>query len=216
MRYRDGDFRHFVIVKKIVMRLVLALFAAALVLVGASSLGASSAVAAPTAPEALIQALGNEATAIAQDASLGDDGRTERFRGILAKNMDTEAMAQVALGRFWAKATDAERQAYVAAYREYLIRVYGRRLRDLGQSRVEVAGSRAVGPGDTVVDTRLISGPDAFPISFRVLERNGANLIIDVLAEGTSILVTQREEFAAVVKATGGIAGLTAKLQSIQ
>ena len=71
-------------------------------------------------------------------------------------------------------------------------------------------------PDDVIVDTRLISGLDLIPISFRVLKRAGANLIIDVLAEGTSILVTQRDEFAAVIKATGSVAGLTEKLKTIQ
>jgi len=182
----------------------------------ASATAGATATALPVAPDALIQELGNQATSISQDKGLSDDQRTQKFREMLARHMDTQAMAQVALGRYWAKAGEAERAAYVATYNDYLIKVYGRRLRDLGESRVELAGSRPIGPDDVLVDTRLISGPDLIPISFRVLKRAGANLIIDVLAEGTSILVTQRDEFAAVIKATGSVAGLTEKLKTIQ
>ncbi len=177
---------------------------------------AVAATAVPTAPDALIQELGNQATAISKDKGLSDEQRTVKFREMLARHMDTRAMAQVALGRYWAKASEAERVAYVETYSDYLIKVYGRRLRDLGDSRVELAGSRTIGVDDVIVDTRLISGIDLIPISFRVLKRAGANLIIDVLAEGTSILVTQRDEFSAVIKATGSVAGLTEKLKTIQ
>ncbi len=177
---------------------------------------AVAATAVPTAPDALIQELGNQATAISKDKGLSDEQRTVKFREMLARHMDTRAMAQVALGRYWAKASEAERAAYVETYSDYLIKVYGRRLRDLGDSRVELAGSRTIGADDVIVDTRLISGLDLIPISFRVLKRAGANLIIDVLAEGTSILVTQRDEFSAVIKATGSVAGLTEKLKTIQ
>lgn len=177
---------------------------------------AVAATAVPTAPDALIQELGNQATAISKDKGLSDEQRTVKFREMLARHMDTQAMAQVALGRYWAKASEAERVAYVETYSDYLIKVYGRRLRDLGDSRVELAGSRTIGVDDVIVDTRLISGIDLIPISFRVLKRAGANLIIDVLAEGTSILVTQRDEFSAVIKATGSVAGLTEKLKTIQ
>jgi phospholipid transport system substrate-binding protein len=182
----------------------------------ASATAGATATGLPVAPDALIQELGNQATSISQDKALSDDQRTQKFREMLARHMDTQAMAQVALGRYWAKASEAERAAYVATYNDYLIKVYGRRLRDLGDSRVELAGSRPIGPDDVLVDTRLISGLDLIPISFRVLKRAGANLIIDVLAEGTSILVTQRDEFAAVIKATGSVTGLTEKLKTIQ
>ena len=198
------------------LSLALALGTAAAPALAATATAAAAATAAPTAPDALIQELGNQATSISQDKGLSDDQRTEKFRAILARHMDTQAMAQVALGRFWAKASEAERADYVATYRDYLIKVYGRRLRDLGDSRVELAASRQVGADDVIVDTRLVSGADVIPLSFRVLKRAGANLIIDVLAEGTSILVTQREEFAAVIKASGSVAGLTEKLKTIQ
>lgn len=182
----------------------------------ATATATATATTQATAPDALIQELGNQATRISQDKSLSDDQRTEKFREMLARHMDTEAMAQVALGRFWGKASPAERADYVTTYRDYLIKVYGRRLRDLGDSRVELADKRQVGADDVIVDTRLLSGSDVIPLSFRVLKRAGANLIIDVLAEGTSILVTQREEFAAVIKTTGSVAGLTEKLKAIQ
>jgi phospholipid transport system substrate-binding protein len=182
----------------------------------ATATATASTAAQATAPDALIQELGNQATSISQDKGLSDAQRTEKFRAMLARHMDTEAMAQVALGRFWGKASEAERADYVTTYRDYLIKVYGRRLRDLGDSRVELADKRQVGADDVIVDTRLLSGSDVIPLSFRVLKRAGANLIIDVLAEGTSILVTQRDEFAAVIKTTGSVAGLTEKLKAIQ
>ena len=77
-----------------------------------------------------------------------------------------------------------------------------------------VTGARQASEKDVVVSTRLVR-PSGMEIAadWRVRVFDGKFRIIDVMVEGISMAVTQRSEFAAVVR-RDGIEGLLAILRA--
>ena len=68
---------------------------------------------------------------------------------------------------------------------------------------------------DTVVRSEIVS--PGFPevrVDWRVRRTGGAYRIVDVTVEGVSLAITQRDEFAAVIRSNGGqVEGLLSALR---
>ena len=82
-------------------------------------------------------------------------------------------------------------------------------------ARFTVTGSRSAGDEDLLVGTELAAGPGRPPnrIDWRVHRaRDGRLVVLDVVVEGVSLLVTNRAEFDSIV-ARSGIDGLLREMR---
>ena len=105
--------------------------------------------------------------------------------------------------------TPEQQNNYLDLYAEWVLKTYSSRLGGyLGQT-FEVTKSVATDKGDIFVSSRIKRPFDAEPIrvDWRVRNIDGKPKVIDIVAEGTSMLVTQRSEFLAVL-GKSGIEGL--------
>jgi phospholipid transport system substrate-binding protein len=153
-----------------------------------------------------IDALGAEVMAVLSDASMSPEIRKRHFREMLARELDIPLLARFMLGRYWRKAAPEARQAYEDAFAEYIL---GRYASLLGSAReiqgFKVVGAKATDVGDVLVETRILrGGADPIAISWRMRDRDGRFVIIDLVIEGVSMALTQRQEFASILRANGG------------
>lgn len=169
-------------------------------------LGVGHANAAAT-PDAYIESLGAEVIAILKDTSLDQASREAQFRTMLEANVDTESTSRTVLGRYWSVATDAQRQEFQQLYREYLIKIYAARFSGFSGQTFDVKGSRA-GPDKDVVVLSTINpaaaGGATYTVNWRVRPVGDGFRIVDVMAEGVSLLVTHNQEFSSVIQNNGG------------
>ena len=79
----------------------------------------------------------------------------------------------------------------------------------------EITGAKPVDERDTMVATRILrpSGKPPIMVDWRVRERDGSFLLIDILAEGVSLVVTQRAEAADVI-GRDGLDGLLGEMRT--
>ncbi len=89
-----------------------------------------------------------EAMAVLSDASLSEDQLAEKLRQMMAKNIDIPPIARFVLGRYWRAATERQREAYVAAYSDYILRTYAAKIGEGGAAvdRFDVIKPRSTGP----------------------------------------------------------------------
>ena len=153
-----------------------------------------------------IDALGAEAMAVLSDASMSREVRQRRFREMLARELDIPLLARFMLGRYWKKATPEARRAYEDAFAEYILARYALLLGGAREIQgFEVVGAKASGTGDVLVETRIRrSGADPITTVWRMRDRNGRFVVIDLVVEGLSMAQTQRQEFASILRANGG------------
>jgi phospholipid transport system substrate-binding protein len=153
-----------------------------------------------------IDALGAEAMAVLSDVAVTEEARQRHFRELLARELDIPLLARFMLGRYWRDATPEARQAYEEAFAEYVLLRYAALLGGAREIEgFEVVGSRTIENGDVLVETRIRRG-GAKPINagWRVRDRDGRFVVIDLLVEGLSLAQTQRQEFASILRANGG------------
>jgi phospholipid transport system substrate-binding protein len=187
--------------------------AAIALLIGFGAPFARPALAAPD-PVAMITDLGNRALAmLATPASARQ--REARFHELFHEDFDVPAIARFVLGRYWRIATPEQRQEFITLFDEYTTFTYSTRLSAFRGETLKVTGSRSVPDGSLV--TSLVLHPDgAQParVDWRLALTGNTYKITDVIVEGISMAVTQRSEFASVIRRHGGqVDGLLALMR---
>jgi phospholipid transport system substrate-binding protein len=149
----------------------------------------------------------------------GDDQLAELMAAI-EQETDLELLARLTLGRYWRQATAAQRETYVALFKSYLLRTFADRLKRYAgkdpaeaRRRVEIIDAKAVNQRDVIVRSK-VRPPTGMPlqVDWRLRQDGPQPVIIDLIVEGVSLLITQRGEFAAVLDRSG-VDGLISDLR---
>ncbi len=156
-------------------------------------------------PAGFVRAFGARAVAVLADQSLAPKARDEEFRQLLIERFDVARIGRFALGRYWRKATEEQRAEYGRVFEDYIIAIYARQLNAYSGETFAVDGVRDQDEKRARVASRIVRAEgEPIMIEWRLRRADGAWRIVDVLVEGVSMALTQRSEFAAVVRANGG------------
>ncbi|MBY0337607.1 MAG: ABC transporter substrate-binding protein [Acetobacteraceae bacterium] len=169
----------------------------------------------PNRAAAFIQATGNELVA-AINAGLSGSARRERVAAILRRAVDVEGTGRFVLGRWWRAASSAEQQEYLRLFEETLIRNLAARFGEFQGVAFQLGRSQQRTEDDVLVTT-IVQRPGSAAISldWRVAEVNGQPRIVDLVAEGTSLRLTQRSEYSSVIQRGGNqVAALLAAMRN--
>ena len=131
------------------------------------------------------------------------------------------ASARLALGRHWNRLPEAERQTYQTLFRDVVIRSMARRLDTYADDakaplaeRFRIVSSTPVGTNDVLVRSKVFPKQgQPLDMDWRLRVEGARPVIIDLIIEGASLLVSQRAEFAAVIE-RGDLDGLLAELRA--
>ena len=162
----------------------------------------------------VIDRLSRMTMAVLSDPAKSPAERQKFFQELLADQVDIPMLAKFLAGRHWRRASAAQRTAYVSAFTDFMLQVFARQLGGAELDAFEVLGSKSVGRRDVMVMSRLHRGGKPVKVEWRLRRRDNRFLVIDVTAEGVSMALTRRQEFAAIIRANGGrFDSLIAKLQ---
>jgi|SaaInlStandDraft_7_1057024.scaffolds.fasta_scaffold39194_2 phospholipid transport system substrate-binding protein len=183
---------------------------------GTSVLFCSGAHAA-TSPQGaadFVQWLADQALKVLRSPNASMSDRERILRELLASGFDLKFIGRFVLGRTWRKLSPAQRDAYIKVYSTFFLNTYSARFGGYNGQKFTVLSARGAGKKDAVVKTR-IDRPGGAPLTsdWRIRANQNEFRIIDISVEGVSMAVTQRSEFASVIK-NSGIEGLMAALRA--
>lgn len=151
-----------------------------------------------------IQTTGSALVDALNSTTLNLRQRRERVAAILRQAVDIEGTGRFILGRWWRVANPAEQQEYLRLFEETMIRNLAARFGEYQGVRFALGRSQQRTEDDVLVTTVVERpGTAAFNLDWRVAETNGQPRIVDLVAEGTSLRLTQRSEYSAVVQRGG-------------
>lgn len=165
----------------------------------------------PPGAAGIVTDFGDRTLRMLQDKTLTRAGRERDFRASLEADFDFQTIARFVLGRYWLAASDQERQAFSAAFKDYVVQSYSALFDGFGVQRLKVTGEREEGATTTIVRTDVArSNSTAMTkVDWRVLKSGGGYKIIEVIVEGVSVSMAQRQEVASIMDRNGQqIAGL--------
>lgn len=153
---------------------------------------------------AFIEAQGKALVAVLDSDAPLPEKRTEVAR-ILREAVDVRGVGQFVLGRHWRTASEAQRNQFLELFEEMLVRNLSARFGELQGVTFEVGRAQPRGEeGVSVATTVNRPGQPPVLLDWLVSETSGRPLIVDLVAEGTSLRITQRSEYSAVIQRGGG------------
>jgi phospholipid transport system substrate-binding protein len=154
-----------------------------------------------------IQDLGDRAIAQISNKSISPDAREEKYRDILKSSFDMETIGHFVVGRAYNNASDDQKKEYMDLFEKLVLKTYGDRLNLYSGENFKVKGARPESEKDTIVNSEISHPDNSSPtrVDWRVRnEQNGKMAVIDVVVEGVSQSVTQRDEYSSIVQRDGG------------
>jgi phospholipid transport system substrate-binding protein len=166
--------------------------------------GLGRAFAAPTPDQAttFVRTTGDQLVAVVNGPGVPADKRP-RMQSIVDTTVDVEGLARYALGSFWSKATVDQQKQYLALFHDVLLNNITGKLGDY--KGVHFTIGRATPRSDVVVVNTTIERPNNPPtqVDWWISDANGKMQIVDVVAEGTSLRLTQRSDYASYLHRNG-------------
>jgi phospholipid transport system substrate-binding protein len=148
---------------------------------------------------------------------LPPEERAAEFRKIFTTNFDVPAIGRFALGRYWRTASEEEKAEYLKLFEDFIVGTYSARFGDYSGEKIKINGTRLGDEGEVTVYTELQRANNAGPpykVDWRLRREGSTFKIFDIIAEGISMSVTQRDDFSAAIQRSGGkISGLIASLK---
>ena len=130
-------------------------------------------------------------------------GSTDQKAAALAQIIDTKVdvngIARFCLGRFWRAATPQQQQQYLDLFRRVLVGSIDAKLGEYKGVTFTMGRTVAQDTGNVVSTTINRPGQSPAAVDWVVQNVNGSPKIVDVIAEGTSLRLTQRSDYSSFI-----------------
>ncbi len=163
-------------------------------------------------PASFVEEAARRAIAIVERRDLDRAAKVAALERLVEEVTDLALVVRLVLGRHWRRATPEQRRRLLEVARRFLRKLLAERLDSYAGQRVEVVAVRPVDERDTIVRTRVVAPREgrSYTVDWRVRRLpDGRLVIVDVIAEGVSFVLTQRAEISEIV-GRSGIDGLIA------
>lgn len=152
-----------------------------------------------------LKRLAGDAVAILNDGQSNQTARVAKFRELMTRKFDIPLMARFTLGRHWKTASAEQKATYLKVFSKFLLNQYATKIAGAKVASFDVQSAQRAGRRDVMVQSRITQGNgQVLKLVWRMRQSNGQFRVIDVVAEGISLALTKRQEFAAIIKSNGG------------
>jgi phospholipid transport system substrate-binding protein len=144
---------------------------------------------------AFVKSTGDKLVAVVNGPGSASAKRSQMSQ-IINSDVDVDGIGRFCLGRFWRLATPEQQKQYLTLFHEVLITNITAKLGEY-QGVTFTMGRSKPQDEEAVVSTTVVrpnNGPTA--VDWWIANPSGQPRIIDVVAEGTSLRLTQRQDYA--------------------
>jgi phospholipid transport system substrate-binding protein len=177
-------------------------------------LASNGALAASKNADEFIRTVGQQAIDSLTRKEMSDEQRQNGFRTILNRTFEVPLIARFTLGRYWRRASEVQQKEYVRLFEDFIVLAYAARFKDYRGEAFTVGKVREINERDALVQSLLVLKDGRKIVVYWRVRGKSEPKIIDVIVEGVSMAITQRDEFSAIINQNGGkIDGLLTALR---
>jgi phospholipid transport system substrate-binding protein len=173
-----------------------------------------SANASVEGAKTFIKDLGETTIDIAKSDKMPLDEKEQKLIALFEKSVDTHWIAKFVMGQYWRDMKAEKREAYKKLYQDYLIRSYVPKFKTYTDEKINILSATEEYKTEYLVNTEIVaSDGQTYRVNYKVKEDETGNYkIFDIIAEGISLITTQRSEFGSIIS-RDGIDSLLKKLE---
>jgi phospholipid transport system substrate-binding protein len=172
--------------------------------VGAATLGLPLTARAQNAEKAatFVKATGEKLVGVINGPGSDADKRAALGK-IIDQAVDVDGVARFCLGRFWSRATPDQQKQYLELFRSVLVTNITSKLGQYQGVSFTMGRRREQGEDAAVLTTVLRPNNPPTDVDWIIANPTANPRIIDVIAEGTSLRLTQRQDYASFLSHNG-------------
>ncbi len=151
---------------------------------------------------AFVKATGDKLVAVVNGPGSAEAKRRE-LTVIIDAAIDVDGVGRFCLGRFWRQASTEQQKHYLELFHKVLVTSVTAKLGDYQGVKLTIGRTRQQ-EEEQIVST-VVERPNNPPttVDWVITQPTSAPRIIDVVAEGTSLRITQRSDYAAYLQRNG-------------
>lgn len=175
----------------------------------------SVAQASTEQARAFVSTLSDKTLSVIQDNQLSDIEKEQHLTVLFKETIDTVWIGKFALGRYIRTMTPEQKNRYKGVYTEFLILNYVPNFRSYTSQTLKIVSISETGEATYLVQTEIIN-PDngsVLRVDYRLRQKGDDFKIYDIIAEGVSLITTQRAEFGSILSQQG-VESLIEKLEN--
>lgn len=132
------------------------------------------------------------------------ESKRQQLTQVIDSVVDVDGIARFCLGRFWRTASPDQQKRYMTLFHQVLVTNIGGKLGEYQGVRFTMGRSHTQDE-DEIVST-VVDRPNNPPtnVDWVITEPSSNPKIIDVIAEGTSLRLTQRQDYASYLARNNG------------
>ncbi len=151
-----------------------------------------------------VEEMGNKIINIAKEKNTSEAKIREKIINEIDIVIDSEWIAKFVLGKNYKNLNDQQKKQFISLYRDFMINTYGPKFKNYNGKKFTV--NEIVKQNNFYIAKAEFLPKDsdnAILTDFRVRKKDGKLYILDFIAEGISLIETQRSEFNATIDSQG-------------
>ena len=151
--------------------------------------------------ERFIKNTSDTAIAIIKDGSQSDIAQLEQLESLFKDSVDSAWIGKFVMGQYWRQLSDKQKDEYIAIFEKYLIQLYVPKFKQYNDQSYKILKTLSESGNEySVMTTIILDNQTPINVQYKLhLNKSGKIQIFDVIAEGVSLLNTQRSEFGSVL-----------------
>ena len=151
-----------------------------------------------------VEEMGNKIINIAKEKNTSEAKIREKIINEINIVIDSEWIAKFVLGKNYKNLSDQQKKQFISLYRDFMINTYGPKFKNYNGKKFTV--NEVVKQNNFYIAKAEFLPKDsdtAILTDFRVRKKDGKLYILDFIAEGISLIETQRSEFNTTIDSQG-------------
>lgn len=151
-----------------------------------------------------VDEVGNKIVSIANEKAISEAKKREKIIAVVDGVIDSDWISRFVLGKNYKTITDQQKETFTKLYRSFMINTYGPKFKNYNGRKFTVNEVQEQG-SFYIAKAEFLPRDSNVPVSvdFRVKDKGGKLVVLDFVAEGISLIETQRSEFNSAISKDG-------------